>query len=202
MAKNSSTQRIELNKNQIVLIAVVSVLIILAYIAYNFLPKPVYKVDYNGNLLTFRADLREANKVPVYPNRVALYYELRGGLAQNVTIVFLPVEGENGIYSAEGFEITFKLGVLFKLLGKNVTFDSRNVSSYQYLPGKIQNPIIAIVPPRFSNETAVRLDGHVITISGLPNNDVNNPYKNLDLATIKFLMVMLGIDEDFSKTVG
>lgn len=202
MAKSSSTQRIELNKNQIVLIAVVSVLIILAYIAYNFLPQPIYKVDYNGNLLTFRADLREANKVPVYPNRVVLYYELRGGLAQNITIVFLPVEGENGIYSAEGFEITYKLGLLFKLIGKNVVFDSRNVSSYKYLPGKIQNPIIAIVPPRFANETAVRLDGHVVTISGLPDNDVNNPYKNLDLATIKFLMVMLDIDQDFSQRVG
>ena len=194
MTRGNSTQRIELSKNQIILIIAVSILVIVAYLAYLYLPKPVYKVDYNGIPLTFRADIFEAAKVPVYPAQSPVYYELRGGLADNLTIVFVPIEGENGIYSAEGFEITYKLGILFKKLGRNVMFDSRNVSSYLYLPGKIQNPIIAIVHPKFANETAIRLDGHVIYISGMPSNDPNNPYKNLDLATVKFLLVILGID--------
>ena len=194
MASGSSA-KLELTANQIILIFAVSLLIILVYLAYVYLPRPVYNADYYGIPLTFRADLNEADKVPVYPNEGYLYYELRGGLAKNITIAFVPIEGGNDIYSAEGFEVTYKLSLMFSLLGMNVTINAMNVTNYANLPGKIQNPIIALVHPKFSNETAVRLDGHVIHISGLPSNDVT-PYRNLDLATVKFLMVVLGIIRD------
>ncbi|MBI4010158.1 MAG: hypothetical protein HY361_03145 [Candidatus Aenigmarchaeota archaeon] len=193
MARQSNT-RIELTKNQLIFVFAVAVLIIIAYFADIYIPKPIYSYDYHGIPLNFRADLREAAKVPIYPNDVIPYYELRGGLAKNITIVFQPVDGDNGIYSANGFEVSYKLGLLFNLLGRNVTIDAREIASYQHLPGKIQHPIIALVHPKFANETSVRLDGHVIFISGLPSNDVSNPYRNFDLATVRFLMDILDIN--------
>ena len=194
MAREKARHGIELTKNQITFIAAISIVIIVVAYAYFYIPRPIYDYEYRGAPLKFRADLREANKVPVYPNDAVLYYEIRGGIPRNLTIVFMPVEGENSIYSAEGFEISYKLGLMNKILGKELAIDAKNISSYQHLPGKIQHPIVALVHPRFANETAVRLDGHVIYISGLPSNDPANPYKNLDLATVKFLMVILGIE--------
>jgi len=194
MASKSSKQRIELTRNQLIFIFAASVLVIVVYLAYIFIPRPVYSYNYFGIPLNFRADLREAAKVPVYPNDALVYYELRGGLTENITIVFVPVEGDNAIYSANGFEITYKTGLLFKLLEENVTFDAKNVTNYAHLPGKIKHPIIALVHPKYANETAVRLDGHVIYISGLPTNDISNPYRNFDLAVVRFLMAILDIE--------
>ncbi len=194
MASKSSAQRIELTKNQLIFLSALSILIIAVYLADTYAPKPVYSYDYFGIPLNFRADLREASKVQIYPSETIIYYELRGGLAKNITIVFLPVEGDNGIYSANGYEVAYKLGLLFNLLGKNVTINAMNVTSYDNLPGKIQHPIIALVHPKYSTETSVSLVGHVIRISGLPSNDARTPYRNLDLATVKFLMVILGIE--------
>ena len=189
-----STTRLELTKNQLIFIFAISVLVIVVYLAYIYIPRPVYNYNYFGAPLSFRADLIEASKIPVYPNDAFLYYELRGGLAKNITVVFVPIEGDNAIYSANGFEIAYKLGLMFGILEKNVTIDARNVTSYENLPGKIQNPIVALVHPKYANETSIRLGGHVIYLSGLPSNDINNPYRNLDLAVVKFLMVILGID--------
>lgn len=195
MTSRSSRKGVELTRNQLIFISAISILIIVVALAYVYIPRPIYTYDYNGIPLSFRADLREAAKVPIYPSEGFIYYELRGGLAKNITLVFIPVEGENAIYSASGFEISYKLGLLFKLLGRNITIDTKNVTSYENLPGKIQHPIIALVHPKFSNETSVRLDrGHVIYISGLPGSDPINPYRNFDLAAVKFLMVILGIN--------
>ena len=188
------SHRIELTKNQLIFIFSISVLSIVIALAYIYIPRPVYSYDYFDIPLNFRADLREAQKVQVSPDDARLYYELRGGLAKNITIAFLPLEGDNGIYSANAFEISYKLSLLFNLLGRNVTIDAKEIASYQHLPGKIQHPLIALVHPKFANETAVRLDAHVIFISGLPTNDAASPYRNLDLAAVKFLMVILGID--------
>ncbi len=194
MVREKARQGIELTKNQITFLAAISIVIIVIALAYFYIPRPVYDFDYGGVPLKFRADLIEASKIPVYPSEGIVYYEMRGGIAKNATIVFLPVEGENSIYSAEGFEISYKLGLLSKLIDKPLTIDAKNISSYQNLPGKIQHPIIALVHPKFANETSIRLEGHVIYISGLPSNDPANPYKNLDLATVKFIMLILGIE--------
>ena len=63
------------------------------------------------------------------------------------------------------------------------------VESYEHLPGKIQNPIIAIVPPPYSDETAIRNEGHVTFLKA-------KTYEDLDLVTNKLLMIALHIDLD------
>ncbi len=196
ISKNSIN--VALTKDQLAFIIAISVLIIAAYLAYVYIPRPIYSIPINspgGTFdLQFRADLREATKVPVYPSERKLFNEMSSAFIENITIAFMPVEEENGIYIAENFEIINKLSLVHSIIGIRPGFKAVNVSSYENLPGKIQNPIIALVHPEYANETSVRVDGHVVTISGRPTDDTSNPYKNLDLATTKFLMVVLGIE--------
>ena len=186
--------KIKLSKN--ILIFIVALVIILGSIFYYlfFLPKPLKTWNYKGLMLTFRSDLRESNKVPVYPGETQVYLDTMHPLVKNVTIAYKDV-GEYGYYATEAFEITYKMRLAYmNLVGseegstfKVPPFDVEVVEQYAYLPGKIQNPIIALVHPVYANETAVRNEGHVTYISG-------KTYEELDLATTKFLMIVLGIE--------
>jgi hypothetical protein len=157
-------------------------------------PKPLTSCTYRGETFFFRADLREADKVPVYPGESELYRDTMHPLVDNVTIAYKDV-GEAGYYAIEAFEITHKMKIAYlHLLGsesgasrETPGFNVEVVDQYAYLPGKIQNPIIALVHPIYANETAVRNEGHVTYISG-------KTFEELDLATVKFLMVVLGLD--------
>jgi len=182
-------------------LAVVALLASAAYVYYRFF-QPITMIDYKGTVLAFRTDLREAAKVPVYPGESELYRDTMHQLVQNVTIVFKDAGSDgNPYYIVEEVEIVNKMKLAYMLTfgttdpntgevtpAMSPGFDAMEVGSYENLPGKIQNPIIAIVHPKFANETSVRNDGHVTFISG---TDLHQ----LDLATVKFLMVELGITE-------
>ena len=181
---------------RIVLIAAI-LLVLAGYVSYQifFAPKPITSWDYGGRVLHFRADLREADKVPVYPGEMQVYLDTMHPLAKNVTIVYKDT-GDDEYYSVEAFEITYKMKIAYmNLVGTDIegktskvpTFNAEAVDQYANLPGKIQNPIIALVHPVYANETAVRNEGHVTYISG-------ETFEQLDLATVKFLMIVLGID--------
>jgi hypothetical protein len=187
---------------KIAIVLAVAALAIGAYYVYYRFFQPITMINYKGTVLAFRTDLREAAKVPVYPGEEELYRDTMHQLVQNVTIVYKDA-GANGTpyYVVEAFEIANKMNIAYMLTFGTVDpntgemipstppgFNSMAVSSYENLPGKIQNPIIAIVHPKFANETSVRNDGHVTFISG---TDLHQ----LDLATVKFLMVELGITE-------
>jgi hypothetical protein len=179
--------KLKFTKNRIIFILALSVIVFIALYYYFFVPKPITSVQYGNYILNFRSDLREASKVPVYPSEDALYLEMMHGLVQNVTIAFKPTNDGDAIYSVEAFEITYKLRLGYMIRNFNPGFNSMNVSSYENLPGKIQNPIIALVHPVYSNETSIRVEGHVVTIKGKTLED-------FDLAVDKFLMVTLGIE--------
>ncbi len=187
--------KIKLSKRNVTL--VVALLAITGFLFYYvfFYPKPIKTWNYGGMVLNFRSDLRKADKVPVYPGETQVYLDTMHTLVDNVTIVYKDV-GEYGYYATEAFEITYKMKIAYtNLLGTDIegktpnipTFNAEAVDQYAYLPGKIQNPIIALVHPIYANETAVRNEGHVTYISG-------ETFDDLDLATTKFLMVVLGID--------
>jgi hypothetical protein len=161
------------------------------------IPWPIYSVNYHGITMSFRVNLREARSVPVYPSEELVYRSLMNSLVENVTIVFKPgSDEENTYYAVEVFEITNKLAIAFqRQFGYMPSFNVKNVTSYDNLAGKIQNPIIALVHPVYSNETSVRLDGHVIFISGNNSSSAKEQLKNFDLAVVKFLMIELGIEE-------
>jgi len=185
---------IKLSKNIVRLAAVLVIIVGLLFYYIFFFPKPIKTWDYRGMTLTFRTDLRKADKVPVYPGETEIYLDTMHPLVKNVTIAFKDV-GEYGYYATEAFEITYKMKLAYiHLVGsesgsaaETPTFNVEVVEEYANLPGKIQNPIIALVHPAYANETAVRNEGHVTYISG-------KSYEELDLATTKFLMIVLGIE--------
>jgi uncharacterized protein YpmB len=180
--------RISIKNKKLKILVVIAFIIFLAVLIYRIWPKPIYSIRYDGEILSFRADLREANKVPVYPSEEILYHALINPLVENVTIVFVPVEGENAIYVVNAFEIVNKLYPAYRKIGVKPKFNGINLTSYENveLYGKIQNPYIVLIHPRFANETSVRLKDHTVFISGKSNQE-------LDKATVKFLMVALRI---------
>jgi hypothetical protein len=186
-------------RNIAIAIAVVAALVAASYFYVRFF-EPITVIDYKGVTVAFRADLREAAKVPVYPGESEIYRDTMHQLAKNVTIVFKDAgESGNPYYIVEEVELVNKLRIAYMLTfgtqadtgefvpGDIPTFDAQEVGSYENLPGKIQNPIIALVHPMYANETSVRNEGHVTYISG-------RNLKELDLATDRFLMIALGID--------
>jgi hypothetical protein len=197
MPENS--MKLKLTKKRIALVGAVLVMFIgsLYFIQYyNTHWKPVTVLDYNGIVIGFRQNIREAANVPLYPNNVSdpdqyLRIGLIKPMVTNVTIVFKNVNStENAYYSVEGFEIVGKLKLAYEALNPPVepNFKAIEVGSYDNLPGKLQNPIIALISPANANETSVRFDpvAHVVYIQG-------TTYKNLDLATIRFLLAALDI---------
>lgn len=180
------------------LFVVASALLVLFVYSYMRLaPEPITVWNYKGQLVRFRDDLRKADKIPVYPGETQVYLDTIHPLVDNVTIAFKDAgEGENGYYIVEEFEIITKMTLAYRNMlagypGKTMEdmpkFDAVHVEQYANLPGKIQNPIIALVHPKHANETAVRNEGHVTYISG-------KTYEEFDLATIKFLMIILDVN--------
>jgi hypothetical protein len=181
--------RILIKSEQLKILSFVLFVFFLGILAYKFWPKPIYSVNYKGEIFNFRVDLREASKIPSYPNQEAFYELLISPSIENITIAFVPVEGENGIYVAEAFELTYKLSLIYKKeFGKIPKFNGINISSYENveLYANAKSPYLVLVHPRYANETSLRLNEHAIFISGKSE-------KELDLATAKLLMICLGI---------
>jgi len=181
---------VKLSRNRLIVIMVLIVAV--SALTYNLFmqqtPKPIYTWNYHGRIIGFRADLREAAKVPVYPNEQAVYLDTIHYLVKNVTIAFKDAgESENPYYILQEIELIKGLKLAYARKNISVSFNAMPVESYEHLPGKIQNPIIALVHPIYANETAIRNKGHVTYISGKTHED-------FDLAVVKFLMIILRID--------
>lgn len=189
--------KIKLSKKILIFIFISLSVVFLVAFSPRFIPKPITAWIYHGQIVRFRNDLRKADKVPVYPGETQVYLDTIHPLVKNVTIAFKDAgEEENSYYILEEVEIIFKMTLAYRRMlnryeGKSLEdmpkFNAMPVEGYSNLPGKIQNPIIALVHPKYANETAVRNYGHVTYISG-------TTYEDFDLATIKFLMIVLGID--------
>jgi hypothetical protein len=186
----------------IALVVLVLICAIGGYLYYlNVSNPPITTWDYKGQVVAFRVDLREAANVPVYPSDDLVYRDLMNPLVKNVTIVFKDAgTGDNPYYILEEMEIIPKMTLAYSyVLGSDTSdgttsygapvFNAQSVESYSNLPGKIQNPIIALVHYKYANETSVRMDGHVTYISGKTPQD-------FDKATVRFLMIVLGISPD------
>lgn len=183
-----SKLKIRIKLKQLKPILIFLSIIFLLGLYYTLLPKPIYETSYKGTKIMFRADLREAKKIPVYPNEEILRRSLIHPLVKNVTIAFVPVENENDIYVVNAWEIVMKLYLAYEEIGIKPKFNGMNISSYENIElyGKIQNPLIVLIHPKYANETAVRVEDHTILISGKTKHE-------LDLATVKFLIVSLRI---------
>ena len=180
--------RFKINLKIIFLLGLVA--IIISIFLYDFYtPKPITEINYGDIVLKFRADLKEAKNVLVYPSEQALYDELMNPLVENITIAAKEAGEENPIYSVQAFEVVTKLKFAYLKLDLNPNFNIEPliIESYENITGEPQKPIIALVHPVYSEETAIRVEDHVIFIKA-------KDLKDFDLAVVKLLMVALGIE--------
>lgn len=200
--------KMRLTRRHLVMFLVVFGLVLVGYgtyTVYSMYFKPIYTASLDGQLVNFRADLREANKVEVLPSQQVLENVLNDRIIspgtlvdgilkepiRNITIVFKPVSTDQmGWYSVEAAEIAAKVkGIYSAVYGVDININSEPVDSYDNLSTSGSTIIVALVHPQIANATFVKADPitGVVTISGAGS------LRNFDLATVKFMMVAFGI---------
>jgi hypothetical protein len=93
---------------------------------------------------------------------------------------------ETNVIGVEAVEITFKLSSFYSIAALPVVIKGKEIGSFYEISGNSTHPVIIIIPPAIANETLVRAENYTVFISG-------KTLKDLDLATIKFISVVLGI---------
>ncbi|MEM5829331.1 MAG: hypothetical protein QW040_00175 [Candidatus Aenigmatarchaeota archaeon] len=187
--------KVIITRGKIIVLTFFLLAILLLITLYPYIPFPIYSVNYMGVKMRFRVNLRDVKDVVVYPSEETIRKEIMNQLVENITIVFKPGENQtNAHYAIEVFEIVNKLAIAYKLnFAYMPNFKVVNVTSYENLRGRRENPIIALVHPVFSNETSVKLEDHVVYIQGRNATSLREQLKNFDLAVVKFLMSILEI---------
>lgn len=182
---------VKLNKRNVVPIVILLVILVAFFVAYRsgflfYKPyQPLLYANISGQILKFRDDLREADKILVIPNESTIRKELFNENVNNITIVFKPnTTKENAYYEVEVIEIVRILAQTYKI--KITSQNVIPVDTYENLNATAQNPVIALISPAYANGTDVRLEDHAVFIEG-------KDFKSFDLATIKFLMSALEI---------
>ncbi len=189
--------KLKITKRKTVFAVILTSIFLLAvFTIYSYLTTPsaieYHKAFALGQEWAFRADLRDAEKVRVEPSEDAVYFELfnigETPFIKNITIAFKDAgPTENPYYQLQVIELVTKLKKTYELSYQNAEspgFNAIEVDSYYKLPGKIDNPIIALVHPKFATETSIKLENHVILLSAITTDD-------MDLVTAKLLMIAL-----------
>jgi hypothetical protein len=134
--------------------------------------------------------------VSVLPNDAYLIDALVSPSVSGVGIAYIPNETENGFYAADSFELAYKLVVAHKAyynrtiivesIPVNSTDDAFKMSSRQY-------PIIMLMGPSQTNVTGVFVQNSLIYVEGASLDETDRDYTDLDLATDKLLLVVMGL---------
>ena len=148
--------------------------------------RPIFEIKYHGIPMKFREDIRLAKNIEVYPNETYLKSIFRNKEIRGVTIGILNYTNQTNIIGVESVEITFKLSSFYSLASIPVIIKGKEIGSLSEISGNSTNPVIIIIPPSIANETLVRVENYTVFISG-------KSLKELDLATIKFIALVLGI---------
>ena len=183
--------KIKLTKTRIVLLAALIGLVSLVLGGIYFYPAPGKKMDsinFGGVILSFRQDIREAGSVPISPSEDVIMRSLASLNVKNISFAFKDAgDSDNPIYIVEESEIIQKLFVLYKLAGHEVGYNSILVNdSYETLNGSVENPVIALIHPKFAKTTQVKFINNVIYVEG---TDI----KNFDLATMRMILLALDV---------
>jgi hypothetical protein len=177
---------------RIILFVIVVIFLAIIYFSYPYLQKwyqstkPMTEINYFGVPMKFREDVRLAKNIEVYPNETYIKSIFRSREINGITIGILNFTNETNIIGVEAVEITFKLSSFYSLASLPVAIKGKEIGSLYEISGNSTNPVIIIIPPIIANETLVRAENYTVFISG-------KTLKDLDLATIKFMAVVLGI---------
>ncbi len=184
--------RIKLTRKRIFLVLTIIAFIFSLYLALTYLiqlyesSKPLKRITYMGVPMEFREDIRLAKNIEVYPDESFIKSIFWGRELKEITIGVLNYTNETNLIGVEAVEITFKLSSFYTLMNMKVSIKGKEIGSIEEIRGNSTHPAIVIVPPSIANETAVRLEDYKLIISG-------KSIKELDLATIKFILLVLGI---------
>jgi len=206
-------------KNSLIVIVLILVALSIALL-YNFFQpsssvylKDPYTLYYEGDARHFRANLIEANKTTVYPNEDAIKNVLLGPDVYKVYIAYISNETENGYFLASSFEITIKMGLVYRhyftgnvqvykdLDGssclvfteekKTRCFKSLPINSTDELVPTNVEPIILLLGSAHANQTAVTVKNNLIIVEGKNFTQIGRNYNDLDLAVDKLLLVLM-----------
>jgi hypothetical protein len=198
---------ITIQKRQLILILISLVAFsMVSWIIYEN-TKPIYQVTFKSNkTIVFNSELnlRETKKVPTYPSDEAISSLILGPEVENVLIVFKN-STYNNLITVEGANLGYNLVFIYYATGRkagkceNITeiitpgrerekimICSMEVKDYENIGIDRKNPVIALVPPAFTNETKVEVKDSVVFIKG----------KNVEefkLAVWKFILAALKI---------
>jgi hypothetical protein len=184
--------RIKLTRMRIILFVMVVVFLVIIYLSYPYLQKwyqstkPITEINYFGVPMKFREDVRLAKNIEVYPNETYIKSIFRSREIEGITIGILNFTNQTNIIGVEAVEITFKLSSFYSIVALPVVIKGKEIGSFYEISGNSTNPVIIIIPPAIANETLVKAENYTIFISG-------KTLKDLDLATIKFIAVVLGL---------
>jgi hypothetical protein len=184
--------KVKLTRKRIIVFAVIAIATTIFYICYPYLQKwyqstqPITEINYFGVPMKFREDIRLAKNIEVYPNETYIKSIFRNKEIKGITIGILNFTNETNVIGVEAVEITFKLSSFYSMAGLPVVIKGKEIGSFYEISGNSTNPVIIIIPPTIANETLVRAENYTVFISG-------KTLKDLDLATIKFISVVLGI---------
>jgi hypothetical protein len=184
--------KIKLTKMKIIAFAIAAIVLTFLYVYYPYLQKwyqstqPLTEINYFGVPMKFREDIRLAKNIEVYPNETYLKSIFRSREIKGITIGVLNFTNETNIIGVEAVEITFKLSSFYSISGLPVAIKGKEIGSLYEISGNSTNPVIIIIPPSIANETLVKAENYTVFISG-------KTLKDLDLATIKFIAIVLGI---------
>lgn len=191
--------KLKVTKTRIMLLITLVALLALVYLLNMYWPRPITSWNYKGNMLTFRDDLREAQKINAYSDEPAISNVFASIAVRNITIVYAEGASDIGYVTVEAAELSYKLLIAYLEAGymrynKTMSFipmgfieiSAGPVKSYEGLSGTPANPLIALVPPSMADETSVSVKDNVIYVKG-------KTLKDFDLATMKLLMIVLDI---------
>ncbi|OGI15247.1 hypothetical protein A3K63_04220 [Candidatus Micrarchaeota archaeon RBG_16_49_10] len=155
-----------------------------------WMTRPVTVAYYKGFPLSFRADLRKAEKVQVQPDEQVIRDMFWDYRLENITILFKPGSTKtNGLYQLEVFELTYKLTIIYKnspfATFNTKTITAQPIDSYDNITREEGILKVILVPPEYSDETIVKGAGNKVFIYG--KTDIN-----FDLAVIKTILVAMG----------
>lgn len=177
------------------LIAVLTVAaIVYGIVWFMFQSAPVSTIYYKGIAMTFRQDVKQAEKVKVTPSEQTLGLQFWDYKNKNIKFLFKPENKSNGLYRVEVFELTYKLSQMYMTLKPLIiekNFSAEPIESYDNITKEEGTLKVVLIPPGMTNETAVRVTGNGVFIQGKDEKD-------FDLAVIKTILSSLTYNGNYT----
>jgi len=169
-------------------------LIILTILISGCLFRDPYKREFAGVTLNFRANLNEAEKIPLYPSEKTLRDVLLSDSIEEIGIAYIPNESENSFYLAASYELAYKLTIINKYYfqhPKPIVSIALNSTEEVFDLSSVERAMIILLGPSKTDATAVTIRSTVVFAEGKDFSEVNRTYTDLDLAVDKILLVLM-----------